>query len=801
MQVHLDYFSAGGNRQPSAADWAPGLFAFGAGKNIALWDPDDTRHRGVSALLAGHTDVVNAVKLYNAAGVQYIISGGADNTVRVWAPGEDGTSYSERYCLSDHKGSINAVSILARSGIYATSSADGVIKVRKFSEAESTVLHTIELKPRYLPLATAITSISDGSIVLAVAGTSSKIQLYVKTAQSSTYELQATLSGHEGWIRGLDFISEHDTEDSDILLASASQDRYIRLWRFTNDSQRRNELTNRDDQVAVMNRSLSNKAHELGDTGSKCKVSFEALLIGHEDWIYTARWAPKSSNGKPVLLSASADNSLALWSADEASGLWVCSARMGEISGQKGSTTATGSAGGFWIGLWSPGAESVASLGRTGSWRVWQHDAEQDMWLQQVGIAGHTQEVRGIAWATDGSYLLTTGSDQTTRLSAEWKRDETTTWHEFSRPQIHGYDLNCIDTVSPTQIISGADEKLLRVFNKPKAIDTLLSKLCGISSTTLDLPDAANIPVLGLSNKAVSMQPDAEHVDSPDAAAVDDRTATDPASAPSRSTLDLSQPPYEDLLARHTLWPEHEKLYGHGYEISCVAASHDGSLIATACKASSIDHAVIRLYDTKEWREVRPALTAHSLTVTDLEFSPDDRYLLSVGRDRQWAMFQRAGATGNVYKNVASNPKGHARMILHCSWAPPELGHVFATAGRDKTVKLWRLGRDSVDCITSIVASAPVTAVAFALTLNPESDRIALVYGTEEGSISLATIGQTDLKVVDRIVLEQGLRPSGAVNALRWRPGLQNGILQLAIGSDDCSVRILTIESLHTLSS
>lgn len=793
MRLRQDYLAAGGNRHPSSADWVSGLLAFGAGKNIALWNPDDPCHEGIWELLAGHTDVVNAVKVYTLNGVRHILSGGADGTVRIWSPTTDDSSYLERHCLTDHKSSINIIGIDPRSGIVVTGSADGVIKIRKFSVEGSTLLQTIELKPRYLPLAVAIKTLPSGDAVLAIAGTSSAIQLYTSCAGDDSFKLQATLTGHESWIRSLDFVSERSTGDADVLLASASQDKYIRLWRFSKDDSSATEAasTTVDPMPAGLKDSLSNKTHHVGDPNSKYAVTFEALLIGHEDWIYTVRWAPNTPDGRPTLLSASADNSLAVWSADEASGVWICSARMGEISGQKGSTTATGSAGGFWMGLWSPDTQAVASLGRTGSWRVWRHDAQEDMWLQQVGIGGHTQEVRSIAWATDGSYLLTTGSDQTTRLLAEWKQDGSQTWHEFSRPQIHGYDLNCIAAITPNQIISGADEKLLRVFNKPKSIAALLSKLCGITSTiNNDLPEAANIPVLGLSNKAISTESAQDHADG-GATLTEDSTGTAQAVVSPRATLNLSHPPYEDHLARHTLWPEHEKLYGHGYEISCVAASHDGSLVATACKASSVDHAVIRLYDTQEWREVRPVLSAHSLTVTSLTFSPDDRYLLSVGRDRLWTVFQRVGEAGGVYQLVASNPKGHARMILDCSWAPKEIGPVFATAGRDKTVKLWRLGRDSVECLTSIIASAPVTAVAFALAA--QHDGVVLAYGTEEGGISLATIGQADLKVVDRVVLEQGLRPSGAVNALKWRPRSKGEQSQLAIGSDDCSVRILTM--------
>ena len=51
----------------------------------------------------------------------------------------------------------------------------------------------------------------------------------------------------------------------------------------------------------------------------------------------------------------------------------------------------------------------------------------------------------------------------------------------------------------------------------------------------------------------------------------------------------LSGKPFEDQL-QNTLWPEIHKLYGHSYEIFCVASSPDGRFVASASIVSSTDH-------------------------------------------------------------------------------------------------------------------------------------------------------------------------------------------------------------------
>lgn len=682
---------------------------------------------------------MNVVKFVpNSNGI--LLTGSVDKTIRVWRKAGNGEGYSCVQVITDHESSINCIAVVAGSAIFASGSADSIIKIWTFDISSSdqsrtaSLRQTITVTPRFFPLALALNSLANApdSYILAAAGTKDIIQLYVLDSQRGTdFKHEATLAGHEGWIRSLEFTQERQDPNSDLILASASQDKYIRLWRVHQGKGLPTAAASADPSFGAFlpGKSLSNKAHRFRAGDLDYSATFEALLLGHEDWIYSTRW--RRDGNALQLLSASADNSLAIWEAEATTGVWVTIARLGEISAEKGSTTATGSTGGFWTGLWSPSGSTVICLGRTGSWRLWNRSEEQDRWIQGVGISGHTQSITGVAWSKDGNYLLSTSSDQTTRLHSKWQRDGQVSWHEMARPQIHGYDLNCIDSLGTSQFVSGADEKLLRVFNEPRAVANLLKKICGFGGTDIEtMPDAANMPVLGLSNKAIEAVADDEEVvnDNPD-----EREAIDPASVVHKSTLDFDHPPTEEHLSRHTLWPETEKLYGHGYEISCLAASHDGSVVATACKASSIDHAVIRLFETKTWHEIKPPLTAHSLTVTRLRFSADDTLLLSVGRDRQWAVFQRDGKEKTKYTLLESNPKGHTRMILDAAWTPTTDLPVFATAGRDKQVKIWASNQDATGFThkATIAEEGPVTAIDFLDAVIGK--QVFLAIGTETG--------------------------------------------------------------------
>jgi hypothetical protein len=64
--------------------------------------------------------------------------------------------------------------------------------------------------------------------------------------------------------------------------------------------------------------------------------------------------------------------------------------------------------------------------------------------------------------------------DQTTRIHAalpanKGDKEPMSSWHEVSRPQVHGYDLLGVVSLDPLRFVSIADEKVARVFGAPRS--------------------------------------------------------------------------------------------------------------------------------------------------------------------------------------------------------------------------------------------------------------------------------------------------------------------------------------------
>lgn len=730
MATSLGVF-IGLNRQTQVFAYGQGTLAYAAGTTVALWDPLSSR--GVTTTLKRHSAPVTAVAFIGNT----MVSAGEDNQVLLWQ------DHKVAKTVDIHRKSVTVLAVADDHLFFILGATDKQMAV---ISPQGEVLQVIELP--FYPLAIAITKVSADNYVIAVGGTKHNIYIY-GGAVGSFAPLQQ-LPGHEDWVKCLSFRSSGPEE---WVLALGSQDRYIRLWRL----QVGNAVAADDDSQLVL---LLNKQHKftLG-SGLDAAFIFDALLVGHDDWISGLQWHPT----RPELLSASADTALMVWALDAELGIWVPRHRMGELS-IKGALTATGLSGGFWGCLWLNDAdgERVLTSGKTGSLRMYQMLGDSDTFVPAPGVSGAIREVTSVKWSPQGDFVYATSLDQTTRLYAS----SNGRYREFGRPQIHGYDMVCLDNLlaDGATFVSGGDEKVLRVFKMTLLMAKMLHNQCGIDGLSADLPTTAAVPVLGLSNKAETKAP------SPEAEADDTNETQEDVLAT------LEHPPLEDILQKYTLFPELEKLYGHGYEISCVAVHPSYQLIASACKSNLLKHAAIRLFlGAPDYQLVPTPLSGHTLTVTSLAWNPQGTHLLATLRDRLFSLWKLIDAATAQFELVLHNQKAHTRIIWDGAWIDDTR---FLTCLRDKLVKMWSVSLPET-AISSHSFAAPVTAIdTWQLT--------HFVAGLELGDISVGTVNDSALQVTTEIADSD--TPAGRVNLVAFAP--TPAAMVVAAGSADHSVRV-----------
>ncbi|GAA6000085.1 hypothetical protein JCM10207_006046 [Rhodosporidiobolus poonsookiae] len=876
-------FAAAGASRTSAQDArsSDGLVAYAAGQVVALFQSADQHHRGIQQTLPGHQGDVSALKFARDGSGSankhnnVFVSGDSKGVACVWRETEG--KWSTLAVLSGHTGSVASVAALElpeESGaagklLVFTGGSDSVIQVWEVSlDGAAELKQKIDLKGK-IPLEIALSYLpSSSSLVLAVGATEARIQLYSSpSASNPSFRKSLSLEGHTDWIRCLSFItpvpasdpsastssSSYDVAPGEVLLASGSQDNYIRLWRFSTVPSSDNAAPSAPsasaptglDALDELDKTLAEaeaaaggttedgelrvKAHDFTVEGAGTfSCSSEAVLLGHDAWVTGLNWAPlpSSSSSSPSsstssppplrLLSTSADRSLILWtplpagaplasssalsaytqSSPHSSFVWTSTRRFGEFTSQTNL--------GFFGALWGKEGRSVLASGWGGSWHVWRDvagDGEGE-WEPQGAPTGHLGAVRQVEWEPEGEYLLSCAADMSTRLWAPWRRTgedgkEVETWHELGRPQIHGYTLSSVAFTTPNgrlQFVSGADEKIVRVFDAPKVFLSTLRTLNGVDAgSEAERPMAANVPPLGLSNRAIATAADAENLPPASNDPFEAVTAVDFRVAP--------HPPLEEQLLGSTLWPETEKLYGHAFELVSVASAHSTPLIASACKSTVAEHAVIRLHDARTWRPVGDVLQGHALTVTKLAFSPGleeatrDRWLLSVGRDRTWRLHERDEAKGAGFYRPLADAKPHARIIWDACWAAD--ASFFATASRDKTVKIWSLAPSPADSSSWTCAATlkfPEAATSVAATV--WNERHVLAVGLENGEVRMYTAAQGGLGTwEERVVLDSTIAHVLTVSSLAFCPkkDLPAGIVRLASGSEDRSVRVFDL--------
>eukprot|EP00986_Skeletonema_menzelii_P003511 scaffold1089_cov131-Skeletonema_menzelii.AAC.4 len=704
-----------------------------------------------------------------------------------------------------------------------------------------------------------------------------------------------SLLGHQDWISCFAWLDNLNVESNgedreEALLASSGHDAKIRLWKFVTRASSSSEaievidnedLTTIEGEDEVDEAIIDDLEEEEGEarlmiyhSGSSTAVSLEALLLGHEEPVTSLTWRKrKNINDKACLLSSSMDRTILLWMDDE--DVWAPVSRVGSAGGILGGSIGA-SLMGFVDARFSPNCNRIVGHGYGGSIHLWTQeelggveametdgekqdgdDEEEDellnaRWVADPCITGHFRSVEDMAWDPQGEYLLTTSTDQTTRLWAEvMVGSSKRRWVEVGRPQVHGYDMTSIasvggadapsdDGVPRHRFISGADEKVLRVFDAPVSTLRLLRSLkesklasCGDINTTSNEDSAswrverAFLPSLGLSNKATA---DQEQESSKFSGPTNDDDFAESLHTLERKHFGFMLPSERDLGVT-TLWPETRKLFGHESELVCLDAyraplgSDEPSLVASSCKArNDVASAAIRLWNAKDGKCVGILKGGHRSTVSTMSFSRDGEYLASSGKDRRICIWKKvqgglpsSDESSGGYELTAAADSAHKRIVWSVHFCP-SMPNIIASGSRDGFVKVWKVCETTEDgpqlkellkfepSTKGGKKSEPVTAVAFAEGLPDDIIQYGILgIGTESGRIEVWAVPVSDNSASEKPTLLHAVEANDShfdtVKKLSWRPlaagnNAESGAalaFTLASCSQDSGVRIFDI--------
>lgn len=707
-----------------------------------------------------------------------LISGSDDSKVIYWHLKD--LENPKKIVLEAHKSgvtSVDAIFVGAELTI-ATASADSTVRLWRMNPEtigdETVNSFQVFSLSTGICFAVKLWSIAQTGIILAFATDDDKVHLHGENHDKCFDKLES-LTGHEDWVRGLDFTTD---DNGDVLLATSSQDSFIRLWRISEKKEETNEVKSDLELIQVEERIF-----KFG--GKKFILSLESVLQGHENWVYSVNWCRNNEDNSLQLLSSSMDKSMIIWTVDREQALWTEKIRVGDVGGNSL---------GFYGAKFSSDGKSIVGHGFQASLHLWhQNKTNERLWEPGVINGGHYKEVRDIGWEPNGEFLFSASVDQTTRIHAKWNRgNDNQTYHEIARPQVHGYDMQCFAVLSRFKFASAAEEKIVRTFQAPGNFVENFRNLVN-AETEFEGDEilkthqkGASVPSLGLSNKAV-------YEEEIDTSNVVEKKFKDEYPENYFVPMTMTVPPTEEYLTQNTLWPELQKLYAHGYELFSLATSKDGKTLASACKATTLEHAEIILWNISTWKVVQ-RLRTHKLTVTQMKFSRDSKRLLSVSRDRRWSLFENKSESDEIsFELVATTDKNngvHERLIWTCSWSHDD--KFFVTGSRDGKVAAWwksdAIEESSLKEYQSVATlnlpSSSVTALSFAE--NNLGDDYLVAIGLESGIIHLYKFDGKTFELLR--TLNHSEAHHACVNKLEFRPNADN--FELASCGNDHLVRI-----------
>jgi eukaryotic-like serine/threonine-protein kinase len=401
-----------------------------------------------------------------------------------------------------------------------------------------------------------------------------------------------------------------------------------------------------------------------------------AILTGHGDFVWTARYSPDGTR----IVSASKDGTARIW--DAQTGIPI---RALSVPGTRPRFAA-----------YSPDGKRIITVLRDNTARIW--DAVTG--AQQLVLTGHGAAVQSASFSHDGTRVVTASQDHTARI-----------WDALSGSQLAVLDHPGIvqfAEFSPddTHLVTASFDGTARIWDaRKRGPPLMLAGHGGIVYSAAYSPDGGHI-VTASQDKTARVWETATGAQ----ILVLSRDGTDElycaTFSPDGSRIVTAS---ADKTAR--IWDARSGapiavLTGHSEAVESAAYSPDGTRIVTASADKSV-----RIWDARRGAPL-VTLVGHTDILEFAAYSPDGTRIVTASRDRTARVWDaRTGAALAVLS-------GHQNVIQSATYSPD--GMRIVTASADRTARIW----DANTGAPLATIAAPVqTGIDFAV-FSPDGTRI-----------------------------------------------------------------------------